>query len=86
MCNRKDYIDPFLHRYSKDINRNIKEGISKKINVFIGDTSKSLAKKLALEYNLDIETQKNLENIIHNQMIKPLSKIDEENFSGSEKN
>ena len=68
------------------INMNIKEGISKKINVFIGDTSKSLAKKLALEYNLDIETQKNLENIIHNQMVKPLSKIDEENFSGSEKN
>ena len=68
------------------IDLEIKEGLSKKIYVYMGDTSKSIAKKLALEYNLDDETQNKLENIIHNQMVKPLTKIEEENFSGSEKN
>ena len=68
------------------IDLEIKEGLSKKIYVYMGDTSKSIAKQLALEYNLDDETQNKLENIIHNQMVKPLTKIEEENFSGSEKN
>jgi hypothetical protein len=64
----------------------IKEGVNKKIFVYAGDTSKSLANQIAKENNLDIDTQKKLENIIHEQMVKPLSKIDEENFSGSDKN
>ena len=68
------------------IDINIKEGFNKKIFIFAGDTSKSLAKKIAKENNLDIATQKNLENIIHEQMVKPLTKIDEENFSSSDKN
>ena len=68
------------------IDINIKEGVNKKIFVYAGDTSKSLANQIAKENNLDIDTQKKLENIIHEQMVKPLSKIDEENFSGSDKN
>ena len=64
----------------------IKEGVNKKIFVYAGDTSKSLANQIAKENNLDIETQKKLENIIHEQMVKPLTKIEEETFSGSDKN
>ena len=65
---------------------NITEGLKKMIYIFPGDTSKDLAQKFAEENKLDIETQNKLEKLIHEQMVKPLTKIEEENFSGSDKN
>jgi hypothetical protein len=65
---------------------NITEGLKKMIYIFPGDTSKDLAQKFAEENNLDIETQNKLEKLIHEQMLKPLTKIEEENISGSDKN
>ena len=68
------------------IDVNIEEGLTKKIYIFEGDTPKILAQKFCKENKLDIETQNKLENIINNQMKNPLGKIDEENFSSSDKN
>ena len=68
------------------IDVNIEEGLSKKIYIFEGDEPKILAQKFCKENNLDFETQNKLENIINNQMTNPLVKIDEENFSSSDKN
>ena len=52
----------------------IKEGLNKNIHVYEGDTSASIAKKLAEEYNLGNETQRNLENMIHEKLLEPLTK------------
>ena len=68
------------------IDVNIEEGLTKKIYIFAGDTPKILAQKFCKENKLDIETQNKLESIINNQMKNPLGKIDEENFSSSDKN
>ena len=55
----------------------IKEGLNKNIHVYEGDTSASIAKKLAEEYNLGNETQRKLENMIHEKLLEPLTKNDE---------
>ena len=52
----------------------IKEGLNKNIHVYEGDTSASIAKKLAEEYNLGNETQRKLENMIHEKLLEPLTK------------
>ena len=61
------------------IDINIKEGLKKKLFVFEGDTPQILAQKFGKENNLDLETQKHLEELIHNYLKKLLSNIDEEN-------
>ena len=61
------------------IDINIKEGLKKKLFVFEGDTPQILAQKFGKENNLDLETQKHLEELIHNYLKNLLSNIDEEN-------
>ena len=67
------------------IDVNIRQGVKKKIYVYEGDTPEGLAKKFASEHNLEHETQEKLQNLIHNHMLKLLTRIDEENQSLSEK-
>ena len=67
------------------IDVNIRQGIKKKIYVYEGDTPEGLAEKFSKEYNLEEETKNKLQNLIHNHMIRLLTKIDEENQSNSEK-
>ena len=67
------------------IDVNIRQGVKKKIYVYEGDTPEMLAEKFAKEQNLEPETQIKLQNLIHNHMIKLLTRIDEENQSVSEK-
>ena len=61
------------------IDINIKEGLKKKLFVFEGDTPQILAQKFGKENNLDLETQKHLEELIQKKKKKLLSNIDEEN-------
>ena len=67
------------------IDVNIRDGVKKKIFVYEGDTPKGLAEKFAREYHLEKETQDKLKNLIHNHMLRLLTRIDEENQSLSEK-
>ena len=67
------------------IDVNIKQGIKKKIYVYEGDTPEELAEKFSKEHNLPPETKNKLQNLIHNHMLKLLTRIDEENQSVSEK-
>ena len=67
------------------IDVNIRQGVKKKIYVYEGDTPEGLAKKFATEHNLEHETQEKLQNLIHNHMLRLLTRIDEENQSLSEK-
>ena len=57
----------------------------KKIYVYEGDTPESLADKFSKENNLEEETRNKLQNLIHNHMVRLLTRIDEENQSVSEK-
>ena len=57
----------------------------KKIYVYEGDTPEGLANKFAEEHNLEPETKEKLQNLIHNHMVRLLTRIDEENQSLSEK-
>ena len=57
----------------------IREGLRKNIFVFEGDTPRSLAQKFSKENNLDIETQRRLEESLHNYLKKLLTNIEEEN-------
>ena len=67
------------------IDVNIRQGIKKKIYVYEGDTPEALAEKFAKEHNLEPETQKKLQSLIHSHMVKLLTRIEEENLSVSEK-
>ena len=67
------------------IDVNIRQGVKKKIYVYEGDTPQGLAQKFALEHNLEEETKNKLQNLIHNHMVRLLTRIDEENQSLSEK-
>ena len=67
------------------IDVNIKEGVKKKIFVYEGDNPKGLAEKFAREHHLEFGTQEKLKNLIHNHMLRLLTRIDEENQSLSEK-
>ena len=67
------------------IDVNIRQGVKKKIYVYEGDTPEGLAQKFALEHNLEEETKNKLQNLIHNHMVRLLTRIDEENQSLSEK-
>ena len=67
------------------IDVNIRQGVKKKIYVYEGDTPEGLAQKFANEHNLESETQEKLKNLIHNHMLRLLTRIDEENQSLSEK-
>ena len=67
------------------IDVNIRQGIKKKIYVYEGDTPEALAEKFAKEHNLEPEIQNKLQNLIHNHMVKLLTRIEEENQSVSEK-
>ena len=50
-----------------------------------GDTPEGLAEKFAKEHNLEEETKNKLQNLIHNHMLRLLTRIEEENQSISEK-
>ena len=67
------------------IDVNIRQGVKKKIYVYEGDTPEGLAQKFAMEHNLEEETKNKLQNLIHNHMVRLLTRIDEENQSLSEK-
>ena len=67
------------------IDVNIRQGVKKKIYVFEGDTPEGLAEKFAKEHNLEPQTKEKLQNLIHNHMLRLLTRIDEENQSLSEK-
>ena len=67
------------------IDVNIRQGVKKKIYVYEGDTPEGLAQKFALEHNLEEETKNKLQNLIHNHMLRLLTRIEEENQSISEK-
>jgi uncharacterized protein YajQ (UPF0234 family) len=67
------------------IDVNIRQGVKKKIYVYEGDTPEGLAQKFANEHNLESETQEKLKNLIHNHMLRLLTRIDEENQSLSKK-
>ena len=67
------------------IDINITDKLKKQIYVYEGDSAKNLAMEFAKEYNLNSETQSKLENLIQNQMEKPLTKIDEENVTEQDK-
>jgi hypothetical protein len=67
------------------IDVNIRQGIKKKIYVYEGDTPEALAENFAKEHNLEPETQKKLQSLIHSHMVKLLTRIEEENLSVSEK-
>ena len=67
------------------IDVNIRQGVKKKIYVYEGDTPESLAEKFAKEHNLEEETKNKLQNLIHNHMLRLLTRIEEENQSISEK-
>ena len=67
------------------IDVNIRQGVKKKIYVYEGDTPEGLAEKFALEHNLEEETKNKLQNLIHNHMVRLLTRIEEENQSISEK-
>ena len=67
------------------IDVNIRQGVKKKIYVYEGDTPESLADKFSKENNLEEETRNKLQNLIHNHMVRLLTRIDEENQSVSEK-
>ena len=67
------------------IDVNIRQGVKKKIYVYEGDTPEGLAEKFAKEHNLEEETKIKLENLIHNHMVRLLTRIEEENQSISEK-
>ena len=67
------------------IDVNIRQGVKKKIYVYEGDTPEGLANKFAEEHNLEPETKEKLQNLIHNHMVRLLTRIDEENQSLSEK-
>ena len=67
------------------IDVNIRQGVKKKIYVYEGDTPEGLAQKFALEHNLEEETKNKLQNLIHNHMVRLLTRIGEENQSLSEK-
>ena len=67
------------------IDVNIRQGIKKKIYVYEGDTPEALAANFAKENNLEPETQKKLQSLIHSHMVKLLTRIEEENLSVSEK-
>ena len=67
------------------IDVNIRQGVKKKIYVYEGDTPEGLAEKFALEHNLEEETKNKLQNLIHNHMVRLLTRIEEENQSLSEK-
>ena len=68
------------------IDVNIRQGVKKKIYVYEGDTPEGLAEKFAKEHNLEEETKNKLQNLIHNHMLRLLTRIEEENQSISEKN
>ena len=70
--NKKDGIPLLI------IDVNIREGIKKKIYVYEGDTPADLAEKFANEQNLDVETKNKLQSLIHNHMLRLLTRIDEE--------
>ena len=67
------------------IDVNIRQGVKKKIYVYEGDTPEGLAEKFAQEHNLEEETKNKLQNLIHNHMLRLLTRIEEENQSISEK-
>lgn len=67
------------------IDVNIRKGVKKKIYVYEGDTPEGLATKFAEEHYLEPETKEKLQNLIHNHMLRLLTRIDEENQSSSEK-
>ena len=67
------------------IDVNIRQGVKKKIYVYEGDTPEGLSQKFALEHNLEEETKNKLQNLIHNHMLRLLTRIEEENQSISEK-
>ena len=67
------------------IDVNIRQGVKKKIYVYEGDTPEALAEKFAKEHNLEEETKNKLQNLIHNHMLRLLTRIEEENQSISEK-
>ena len=67
------------------IDVNIRQGVKKKIFVYEGDTPEGLAEKFAKEHNLEEETKNKLQNLIHNHMLRLLTRIEEENQSISEK-
>ena len=67
------------------IDVNIRQGVKKKIYVYEGDTPEGLAEKFAKEHNLEEETKNKLQNLIHNHMLRLLTRIEEENQSISEK-
>ena len=67
------------------IDVNIRQGVKKKIYVYEGDTPEALAEKFAKEHNLEVETKNKLQNLIHNHMLRLLTRIEEENQSISEK-
>ena len=67
------------------IDVNIRQGVKKKIYVYEGDTPAGLAEKFAKEHNLEEETKNKLQNLIHNHMLRLLTRIEEENQSISEK-
>ena len=60
------------------IDVNIRQGVKKKIYVYEGDTPEALAEKFANEHNLEKETKDKLQNLIHNHMLRLLTRIDEE--------
>ena len=63
------------------IDINLKHGLKKKVYVYEGDTSESLAKNFSLENGLDDKMRKKLQNLIQQEMDKLLSRIDEESRS-----
>ena len=67
------------------IDVNIRQGVKKKIYVYEGDTPEGLAEKFAKEHKLEKETKNKLQNLIHNHMLRLLTRIEEENQSISEK-
>ena len=70
--NKKDGIPLLI------IDVNIRQGVKKKIYVYEGDTPEDLAEKFANEHNLENETKEKLQCLIHNHMLRLLTRIDEE--------
>ena len=70
--NKKDGIPLLI------IDVNIRQGLKKKIYVYEGDTPADLAEKFANEHNLENETKEKLQSLIHNHMLRLLTRIDEE--------
>ena len=63
------------------IDINLKHGLKKKVYVYEGDTSESLAKNFSLENGLDDKMRKKLQNLIQQEMDKLLTRIEEESRS-----